>query len=208
VDEITDSQVSCLEELLNSAVYTVPTGEVTETNPAEAGAEEEFPAIGETEEPTESEESPAAETEETPAEGIISAEDDTADKTMLLYNLLGGLVAGLVMGLIPLIVGLVKRQKALAWIGFAVCIVCGILLGILLALPAAIVFLVIILVKAKKDKNKWNQGGGYPPNMYHTNGTPQNFGSNGYDQSGGFSGQEPWNQSGAGNSSGNFNDPW
>jgi hypothetical protein len=112
------------------------------------------------------------------------------------------------MGLIPLIVGLVKRQKALAWIGFAVCIVCGILLGILLALPAAIVFLVIILVKAKKDKNRWNQGGGYPPNMYHTNGTPQNFGSNGYDQSGGFSGQDPWNQSGAGNSSGNFNDPW
>lgn len=67
------------------------------------------------------------------------------------------------MGLIPLIVGLVKKRKALAWIGFAACAVSGAILGLLLSLPVAIVFLIVILVRSRKLRKRSDGGSSQAP---------------------------------------------
>jgi hypothetical protein len=61
------------------------------------------------------------------------------------------IVAGVVCGLVPLIFGLVRGETGLAWGGFGACIVAGFLLGLLLALPMAIIFTVLIW-KNSKDR--------------------------------------------------------
>ncbi|QVK18181.1 hypothetical protein KHQ81_00230 [Mycoplasmatota bacterium] len=63
---------------------------------------------------------------------------------------IGAIGIGVIMGLIPLLVGISKDQKGLGIAGFISCIIGGFLLGIFLALPVAIVFLITILVHAKK----------------------------------------------------------
>jgi hypothetical protein len=64
-----------------------------------------------------------------------------------------GLVAGIVCGLIPLAAGLIKHRIALGVIGLVVCAACGAILGILLALPVAIVFtLAIVLMRPERAR--------------------------------------------------------
>ena len=53
---------------------------------------------------------------------------------------LGALIVGVLCGLAPLIFGLVRKQGALAVGGFVACIAGGFVLGIILALPLAILF--------------------------------------------------------------------
>jgi membrane protein implicated in regulation of membrane protease activity len=65
--------------------------------------------------------------------------------------IIGAILVGIVCGLIPLVFGLVRGETALAWCGFAACILGGFLLGIILALPIAIVFTVLIW-KNSKDR--------------------------------------------------------
>ncbi len=74
------------------------------------------------------------------------------------------------MGLIPLIVGLVKKRKALAWIGFAACAVSGAILGLLLSLPVAIVFLIVILVRSRKLRKRSDGGSSQAPTGCHWQG--------------------------------------
>ena len=69
----------------------------------------------------------------------------------LIGTLVGALVAGALLGLIPLILGRKKGKNGLAIGGFAACVVSGLLLGAVLAVPVCIVFVVLILVL--KDKN-------------------------------------------------------
>ncbi len=68
--------------------------------------------------------------------------------------IIGAVLAGIVCGLIPLIFGLVRGEKGLAWGGFGACIVAGFLLGILLALPMAIVFTVLIWKNSKDHQRQ------------------------------------------------------
>jgi hypothetical protein len=197
-NDLDESQVSALEDLVNSAQYGTPTGtEAVEAPSDEPSISAESPAVEESQAAEESalpEEVPETEASQEVEEttDASSALNALTDSSILLFNVIGGLVAGLVMGLIPLIVGLKKRQKALAWSGFGACILSGLLLGLLLALPVAIVFLIIILVQGKKTPK--GPKGGY-------SGFDQN-GYSGFDQNG-FNGQDPWNQN-----SSSSNDPW
>jgi hypothetical protein len=64
-----------------------------------------------------------------------------------------GLVAGIVCGLIPLAAGLIKHRMTLGVVGLVVSALCGALLGILLALPVAIVFtLAIVLMRPERAR--------------------------------------------------------
>ena len=65
--------------------------------------------------------------------------------------IIGALLAGIVCSLVPLIFGLVRGEKGLAWGGFAACLVAGLVLGLILAVPMAIVFTVLIW-KNSKDR--------------------------------------------------------
>ena len=65
--------------------------------------------------------------------------------------IVGAVLAGIVCGLVPLIFGHVRGEKGLAWGGFAACLVAGLVLGLLLAVPMAIVFTVLIW-KNSKDR--------------------------------------------------------
>ena len=67
--------------------------------------------------------------------------------------IIGAILAGIVCGLVPLIFGLVRGEKGLAWGGFGACIVAGLILGLILALPMAIVFTVLIW-KNSKDRQR------------------------------------------------------
>jgi LytS/YehU family sensor histidine kinase len=60
---------------------------------------------------------------------------------------IGGFFMGAFCGLAPLIAGVTKHRENLGYIGFASCIVSGLLLGIMLAGPVALVFTLIILFK-------------------------------------------------------------
>ena len=63
-----------------------------------------------------------------------------------------GAVVGVICGLAPLIYGLNKSEKGLAWGGLGACIASGMLLGALLALPIAILFSILIHNAAKRKE--------------------------------------------------------
>jgi hypothetical protein len=65
-----------------------------------------------------------------------------------IYQILGGLGVGLFAGLTPFLLGKRKGQQNLAIVALLVSGFCGLVLGILLALPVAIVFTVVIWKKA------------------------------------------------------------
>ena len=56
---------------------------------------------------------------------------------------------GFIVGLVPLILGFVKKNLKYGAIGFILSIIGGTLLGIFLALPAALIFSWLILRKPK-----------------------------------------------------------
>lgn len=69
------------------------------------------------------------------------------DQTAFMIGvLIGALVVGVVCGLLPLCVGISKKRPVLGGVGFVACIGGGLVLGLLLAAPLALVFTVIIAV--------------------------------------------------------------
>jgi hypothetical protein len=54
--------------------------------------------------------------------------------------IIGAVVTGALCGVVPLVYGLVRREPGLAAGGFAACLVGGLLLGVLLAVPLAALF--------------------------------------------------------------------
>ena len=80
--------------------------------------------------------------------------------------LVGGFLIGALCGLVPLIVGLRKNKATLGTVGFVACIFGGIVFGIVLAAPIAIVFTVILCVAAPKPPSfpgPGQPGGSWPP---------------------------------------------
>jgi hypothetical protein len=65
----------------------------------------------------------------------------------LVATILGGLAAGLFCGLVPYVIGWQKEQRKQAIVALLVCGFCGVILGVWLALPAAIIFTILILKK-------------------------------------------------------------
>jgi hypothetical protein len=66
----------------------------------------------------------------------------------LVATILGGFAAGMICGLVPYVVGWRKGQRKQAIVAMLVCGFCGVILGVWLALPAAVVFTIVILKKA------------------------------------------------------------
>jgi len=66
--------------------------------------------------------------------------------------ILGSLLMGAGCGLLPLLVGLATQKAGLGVGGFICCVVAGLVAGIIGALPAAIIFLVIIVSSKSPTK--------------------------------------------------------
>jgi hypothetical protein len=60
------------------------------------------------------------------------------------------IAVGIVCGLVPLIFGLIRGENALAFGGFVACIAGGFVLGLILAVPLAILFTVLISKRSKR----------------------------------------------------------
>ena len=63
--------------------------------------------------------------------------------------LLGGFVAGAICGILPLVLALKKERRALAFASWISCVLAGLILGVILALPVAIIFTIIIVCLKK-----------------------------------------------------------
>jgi hypothetical protein len=61
-------------------------------------------------------------------------------------QIFAGGATGLLVGLIPFLIGK-KKHPRLAWVGVGCCLIAGMTLGLLLAVPVAVVFACIILAK-------------------------------------------------------------
>ncbi len=62
-----------------------------------------------------------------------------------LWALLRGLAVGALFGAVPVILGAVRNQRRLGFRGFLACVAGALLLGLFLAVPAAIAFAWLIL---------------------------------------------------------------
>ena len=58
--------------------------------------------------------------------------------------LVGGLVVGVLCGLAPLLIGRKRNRQALGKVGLIACIVSGLILGLILAIPVSIIFTMVI----------------------------------------------------------------
>lgn len=67
--------------------------------------------------------------------------------------ILSGAIVGLIFGSIPMFIGASKNQLGLGVIGFVVCVVSGVVLGMLLAIPVSGLFVWLILNASKKAAN-------------------------------------------------------
>lgn len=65
--------------------------------------------------------------------------------------IIGALVAGTACGLVPLITGLIRGDTTLAVGGLVACIAAGFVLGLILAVPVAILFTVLIVRRTRKS---------------------------------------------------------
>ncbi len=63
--------------------------------------------------------------------------------------IIGSLLAGALIGLIPFFLGRKYGKATLGIVGLVVCILCNFLLGMLLSIPACLVFVLIIMLTRK-----------------------------------------------------------
>jgi len=70
----------------------------------------------------------------------------TTQQALMYVILINGAI-GLVIGLIPLILGIVKKKARIGIYGLLASTVGGALLGLLLSIPAAVIFVWLILKK-------------------------------------------------------------
>ena len=87
---------------------------------------------------------------------------DHMDATKLVALLIGAVVGGTLCGLIPYFFGKKRGQPTLGIIGLVACIVGGLIAGIILALPVAGVFALVIAVR-KGESSTPGAPPGAPP---------------------------------------------
>lgn len=87
--------------------------------------------------------------------------EQTSSNAYTIGLLIGSLLVGTVCGLAPLITGLIKKRAGLGIVGFISCLVGSFILGIILGLPVAVIFTLIIALK--KDSNETFQPPPNPP---------------------------------------------
>lgn len=69
----------------------------------------------------------------------------------MTYVIIGGLVAGIISGAIPLFYGAFNSRISWGILGFIACLISGVLLGLLLSLPIASVFVYLIRREIKSN---------------------------------------------------------
>ncbi len=67
-----------------------------------------------------------------------------AQKVEVGTLLVAGLIAGIICGLVPLIYGLMRDRRQLALLGFGASALAGLVLGLILAIPVAGIFVFLI----------------------------------------------------------------
>ncbi len=83
----------------------------------------------------------------------------------LTVQLIAGTVAGLLVGLVPYFLARSRGELRLARIALGVCALCGLVLGLILAVPACIAFVVVIVTKPPAKETP-------PPEWPPTSGNP------------------------------------
>jgi len=82
---------------------------------------------------------------------MIGVADSTAYKVGFAFGaIVGALVVGALLGLIPLVLGQQLKQTTLGRSGFLACVVAGLILGAIAALPTCIGFCIAIWVRSRK----------------------------------------------------------
>jgi hypothetical protein len=76
----------------------------------------------------------------------------TPADAFMVGMIIGALVAGVLCGSLPFAVARSRKRNDLAWISMVVCVVCGLLLGLLLAVPAALVCTGIIMALRRGEE--------------------------------------------------------
>ena len=91
------------------------------------------------------------------------------DAARFIGVIVGGLVMGAICGLAPLIAGNRRGYKSSGLAGFITCIVCGGILGALLALPVGLIWMGILLSRPRRTGFEGNppplSGPGNPPSF-------------------------------------------
>ena len=72
------------------------------------------------------------------------------DSAYMLSVVIGSILMGAVIGAVPAISGAVKGWLGLGLGGFAACIICNFILGLILSIPACAVFMFFIFRKPKE----------------------------------------------------------
>jgi len=86
-----------------------------------------------------------------PDNSLIALENQIPPEKIgfLIGAIIGGLVAGALCGTLPLVIGLKRKCQGLAIGGFIACVIGGAILGLLLAVPLALIFTTIIMFSSK-----------------------------------------------------------
>lgn len=71
----------------------------------------------------------------------------------MIIQLAAGTLAGFLCGLIPYFVAKNRNNLKLAKLALGICAFCGLLLGLILAIPVCVVFVIIALVSKGKEMN-------------------------------------------------------
>jgi hypothetical protein len=77
--------------------------------------------------------------------------DQMSMRDVMLYALLVNAGIGLALGLVPLIIGFVKGKVRYGILGMIVSVIGGAILGVILSIPAVIIFTWLILGRTKAD---------------------------------------------------------
>ena len=74
--------------------------------------------------------------------------------TFDLSVFIGALITGSIIGAVPAICGAIKGKLVLGLTGFAACVISGLVLGALLAIPVCAIFIFLIFKPAKASESK------------------------------------------------------
>ncbi len=67
--------------------------------------------------------------------------------------LVGGFVVGTLCSVLPLVLAIKKKRPGLAVLSCICCIVSGLILGLILAVPVAVIFTVVIILLKKPNQS-------------------------------------------------------
>jgi hypothetical protein len=89
-----------------------------------------------------------------PPRDIMNNAINPSDPAFMFGLIMGGLLAGAACGAVPLTVGLKRQRPGLAIGGMITCVIAGLFCGLILAVPASIVFTSMIMATPKSTSRR------------------------------------------------------